>query len=182
MKRKFEKQSQRPLFALNERRHSIRRPTVKSSSSFRKKLLAERSRERAGKNEEDFDESSEMIDLGNVTQDNAKPSGFSTAIPLDSSFSSPHEQMRVMSQGEKYPTANRKYLAVGDSSDQVQRQAPTNRHTASFSSQKSTAVEQDLDFDLEVTVNIESGKCAFHPNSDTKTEHTEPRYLCLTNV
>lgn len=184
VKRKFEKQSQRSLFALNERRPSTARRKIKSSSSFQKRLMKQKSQDRVGKDEVDFADSNEMIDLGtNVTQDGIRPSRLLTTVPLDSSFLSAREQMRVMPPREKLlPTVKRKYLALVDSSDQVQRQTPTNQRTASFSSQKSTVVQQDLDFDLEVTVNIESGKCVFHPNNDAKVEPTEPRCVFQTNI
>jgi hypothetical protein len=181
VKRKFEKQSQRSLFALNERRPSSGRRAIKSSSSFRMKLLKQKSYDKAGKDEVDFADSNEMIDLGaNVTQGGSKQSPRLTNVPPDSSISSPREQMRVIPSREKTsPTAKQKYLTIVDSSDQVQQQTPVNQRTASFSSQRSTVVQQDLDFDLEVTVDIESGKCVFHPNNEGKVEPTESRSVVL---
>ena len=181
VKRKFEKQSQRSLFALNERRPSTGRRNTKRSTSFRMKLLKQKSLDEAGKDEVDFADSNEMINLRpNVSQSGLKPSKLLTAVPLDSSFSSPREQMRVIPSREKTSTTTKqKYLTLIDSSDQVEHQTPINQRAASFSSQKSTAVQQDLDFDLEVTVDIESGKCVFHPNSEGKVEPTESRFVVL---
>ena len=176
VKRKFEKQSQRSLFALNERRPSLTQRNAKSRTSFRKKIMKQRSQEiSAGKDEIDFGKSNEMIDLGtSVTQDGSSTSRFLTTAPLDTSFTSPHEQMRDMRRREKSSIIKQKYPLV-DSSDPAPRPTPKNQHSVSFSSQKSTTVQQDLDFDLEVTVNIESGKCVFHPNNDVKVEPAEPR-------
>lgn len=152
---------------------------MKGHSSFRKKLKKQRSQEiRAGKDEIGFGKSNEMIDLGtNVTQDGSSPSRFLTTTPQDTSFSSPQEQMRDIRRREKSPIIKQKYLPLVDSSDPAPRPTPKNQHSVSFSSQKSTVVQQDLDFDLEVTVNIESGKCVFHPNNDVKVEPTEPRFV-----
>ncbi len=182
VRRKFEKQSQRSLFTLNERRPSTGRRNLKSSSPFRTKLMKQRSQDRVGKDEVDFADSNEMIDLGaTVTHGSPRPSRLLTNVPLDTSFSAPREQMRVISSREKLsPTVKRKYLALVDISDQAQTSRSRNQHSASFSSQKSTGVQQDLDFDLEVTVNIESGKCVFHPNNDAKVEPTEPRCVSLS--
>lgn len=180
VKRKFEKQSHRSLFALNEvRRPSVTRRNVKSSSSTIKALKKQTSLERTGKDEVDFGDSSEMVDLGsNVAQDGLRLPQLLTSVPLDASFSSPHEQMRLMTNREKSsPSVKRKYLPLVDPLHEIQHQTPPNEHTTSFSSQKSTVVQQDLDFDLEVTVNIESGKCVFHPNNDANVETTEPRYI-----
>ena len=176
VKRKFEKQSQRSLFSLNERRPSTARRLIKSSSSFRRKLLRQSSQDTASKDEVDFAESNEMVDLG-TNEDGSRHSRFLTTVSPDTSFCSPREQLRVLPSREKLSFPVRpKYLTMTELPDQMKREQPSYQHTVSFSSQKSTVVQQDLDFDLEVTVNIESGKCVFHPNSDVKIEPTEPRY------
>lgn len=179
VKRKFEKQSQRSLFALNERRPSLtQRSMKKSHSSFRMKLMKQRSQETSGKDEIDFGKSNEMIDLGtNVAKEGSTPSRFLTTASPDTSYSSPHEQMREMRRRDKSPVIKQRHLPLVDSSDQVPHPTPKNQHSVSFSSQKSTIVQQDLDFDLEVTVNIESGKCVFHPNNEVKVEPAEPRFV-----
>lgn len=180
---KFEKQSQKPLFALNERRHSssgrqsIPRRHVKSSSSSQMKFLRQKCQEAVGKGEVDFSDGNEISDFGaNVSNDGLKSSRLLTTAPLDASFTARREEMSMMpSRDILPPIVKRKYLSSTDiSSGQPERQkAAANQHTVSFASQKSTNVQQDLDFDLEVTVDIESGKCVFHP----KNEPNEPMYV-----
>lgn len=186
VKRKFEKQSRRSLFSRSE----ISRPSKfkrarKNSSSIRKQLLSQNIPNN-DIDEVDFGDSNKMVNLtplmnrdSPVTSRSLKTS--TTAIPQEKELKelqtfSPNLQDTVANTLSPYMKRDSLSLKEMGQQEHVQQRLPNDR-ASSFYSQRSTVVEQDLDFDLDVTVNIESGKCVFHPTNEAKIDTPESRFV-----
>lgn len=189
VKRKFEKQSRRSLFSRSEiRQRSKFKRVEKNSSSIRKQLLTHQIYKR-DIDEVDFGDSNEMVNLTPLmNRDSPVTSRSLKTSPIGMPHYSQNKELKelqTLSPNLQDAAANpllsymkRDSLSLNEMGQQEHvQQRLTNDRASSSHSQRSTVVEQDLDFDLDVTVNIESGKCVFHPTNEAKIDTPESRFV-----
>ena len=190
VKRKLERQSHRSLFSVNEAMRSSTSTTgkVKKSQSTMRSRVLTRNITKDAIDEVDYGESSEMVNLSPVASHDMIVSPRSWKAPsFESSFHYPTKGTKlqalsptVQSSGQLSPNSRRKHSSRRENTQPTPESQPSlTSNGSSFSSQRSTTVDQDLDFDLDVMVNIESGKCVFHQTNEAKIDIPESRFVVI---
>lgn len=189
VKRKFERHSRGSLFLGSEVRRSSKLLSVRKKSTSLRKQLLRPNLYPEGNDEIDLGNSNEMVDLSPIVDQGYPTSRSPKIVPVGSAtylHQEDDKEMETFSPDKDIlvklsPSSKRKSLPPKEISQRVKSlPTSTKSYSSSLSSQRSTVVQQDLDFDLDVTVNIESGKCVFHLTSGTKIDVVEPRFVyCL---